>query len=121
MRIRGTCWVTTGSSNGAWARSSGALTDVVANFSDDGAGAAGGVGDAGAGCGGESVEHPASRAIPSSPVVSLLRGSQTRMHLPDQDFGRLRRGDALAARRGEPDSVTFVKRSGTLERHLAAG
>ena len=30
------------------------------------------------------------------------------------------RGDALAARRGEPDGVTFVKRPGAFERHLAA-
>ena len=109
-----------GSSNGDWARSPGTLTDVDTNFADAGAGAAGGVGDAGDGCGGESVEHPASRAMPSSPAVEPVTRRQIRMHLPDENLGRLGRGDALAARRGEPDGVTFVKRSGAFERHLAA-
>ena len=60
-------------------------------------------------CGGDSVEHPASTAMPTSPTTNPLRGGQIRMHLPDQDLGRLGCGHALAARAGEPDGVAFAQ------------
>src|SRR5690242_20219747 len=104
-----------GRSNGAWARR--ASTWTATGTSPVGGGVAVTVGAAGVD---GSDEHPAISATPSSVAPIRLCRRQTRMHLPDEDFGGFGGGDALTTGGGEPHGITFVQRPGAFERNLAS-
>ena len=109
-----------GSSNGASARSSGTSTVTGSRPAGASAVGAGDAGEVGAGPGAGLVEHPASRRTPTRPIPIRLCGSQTRMHLPDENLRGFGGGDALSTRRGEPHGVALVQRPGTFQGDLAA-